>query len=122
MTALAHQSSTARAVAKAERAKLFPTRHRGIMLGRGTWIELTGPADIVLRIIAHYLPLCDPADCACDSEEHREHSSGEAHRLERDARIEVDVGIKLLLDEVLVVQGDLLELHGDIKQRVVLDT
>jgi signal transduction histidine kinase len=39
-------------------------------------------------------------------EEHGEHGGREAHRLQRDARIEVDVRVELLLDEVLVVQRD----------------
>ena len=43
----------------------------------------------------------------------------EAHRLQRDARIEVDVRIELLLDEILVVQRDALELHRDLEQRIV---
>ena len=54
-------------------------------------IELARTADLLARILDHLLPLRDPADRAGDREQHREHRGREAHRLERDARIEVDV-------------------------------
>jgi hypothetical protein len=38
----------------------------------------------------------------------REHGGREAHRPQGDARIEVDVRVELLLDEILVLQRDLL--------------
>ena len=44
---------------------------------------------------------------------------GEAQRAQRDAGVEVDVGIELLLDEVVVLQRDALQLHGDLEQRLV---
>src|SRR5581483_2013454 len=45
----------------------------------------------------------------------------EAHRLQRDARIEVDIRIELLLDEILILERDALELHRDVQERIVLD-
>ena len=75
-----------------------------------------------MRILDHFFPLRDPADGARNREQYGEHRGREAHRLQRDARIEIDVGIELLFDEILVVQGNLFELHGDVEQRIVLDT
>src|SRR6185437_14874541 len=43
-------------------------------------------------------------------------------RLERDARIKVDVRVELLLDEVIVRQRDALELERDLEDRVVAVT
>ena len=72
-------------------------------------------------ILDHLVPLRDPADGARDREEHGEHRRREAQRLQRDARIEVDVRIELLLDEILVGQRDPLQLQRDVEQRVVVD-
>jgi hypothetical protein len=58
---------------------------------------------------------------ARSSEQHCEHGGRETECPQRDARIEVDVRVELLLDEILVVERDLLQLHGDIQKRVVLD-
>ena len=63
----------------------------------------------------------DPADGTRQGEENGEHRRREAHRLECDTRIEVDVRIELLLDEILVVEGDPLEFQRDIQHRIVLD-
>jgi hypothetical protein len=43
----------------------------------------------------------------------------EAHRLVDDARIEIDVRVELALDEIVVVERDLLELHRDFQQRMI---
>ena len=87
---------------------------------RLTDIELPRAADALLRILDHFLPLRDPADGARDREEHSEHVDREAHRAKRDARIEVDVRIELLFDEVLVLQSDPLKFNRDLEQRIVL--
>src|SRR5262249_43062068 len=96
-------------------------RDRQVIAARGAGIELARPSDLLIRILDHLLPLRDPADRARDREQHGEHRSREAHRLERDAGIEVDVRIELLLDEILVVQRDAFELERDVEQRIVLD-
>src|SRR5215469_9899447 len=83
---------------------LFPLRHRQIFALRRTGIELARTAELLVRILDHFLPLRDPADGAGEREQHREHRGREAHRAQRDAGIEVDVRIELLLDEIIVVQ------------------
>src|SRR5262245_30201977 len=73
-------------------------------------VDLSGPRDFLLRIEQHFFPLCDPASRARDGEEHREHLDREAHRLIDQPRIEVDVRIELAAHEVLVLQGNALQL------------
>src|SRR6266568_3248084 len=73
--------------------------------------ELAGPADLHVGVLDHLGPLRDPADGPRDREQYREHRGGEAHRLQDDARIKIDVRIKLSTDEIIVVEGDLFEFH-----------
>jgi hypothetical protein len=49
--------------------------------------------------------------CVCA---YREEVGGESHGLVDEARVEVNVGVKVLLDEVVVTQGGLLEGGGDL--------
>ena len=99
---------------------LLPPRDRLILAPRRAGVELARAADLLARILDHLFPLRDPADGAGEREQHREHRGREAHRLQRDARIEIDVRIELLLDEVVVRQRDALELDRDLEQRIVL--
>src|SRR5580704_8601900 len=100
-------------------AKLFPLRYRLIFPLRRAGIELARPAEFLVRVLDHFLPLRDPADGAGEREQHREHGGRKTHGAQRDAGIEVDVRIKLLLDEIFVVQRDALELDGDVEERIV---
>src|SRR3569623_1712034 len=86
---------------------------------RGPDIELSGPADLVLRIRDHLVELRDPADRARQREDRGEQLHRNADGLLDDARVEVDVRIQLALHEVLVFERDLLERHGQLEQRVV---
>src|SRR3569833_1288635 len=65
-------------------------------------VELARTADFLLRVLDHLAPLADPADGTRDCEQHRKHRHREAHRPQRDARIEVHIRIELAIDEVLV--------------------
>ena len=82
-------------------------------------IELARPADALYRAVDHLLPLRDPTRSAGDGKQRGEHLGREVERLERDPRIEVDIRIKLLLDEIVVVQRDLLKLKSDLKDGIV---
>src|SRR6186713_1048755 len=88
------------AVAKALRPFLLAVLDRDIVAAGDAGVELARTADLLLRIFDHLAPLADPADGAGDREQHGEHRGREAHRLQRDARIEVDVGVQLAVDEV----------------------
>src|SRR5271167_2569096 len=87
---------------QSQRRRLLPARDRYVLALRSAGIELTWAADLLAWILDHLFPLGDPADRARDGEQHGEHADREAHRLEGDAGIEVDVGIELLLDEILI--------------------
>src|ERR1700692_3077983 len=100
-------------------AKSLPLTDRLIDTLRRAGIELARPAELLVRVLDHFLPLRDPADGAGEREQHREHGGWEAHGAQRDAGIEVDVRIELLFDEVFVVQRDALGLDGDVEERIV---
>src|ERR1700733_4642915 len=82
--------------------------HGPILAQRFAGVELARAADLLLWILDHLLPLGDPADGARHREQNGEHVGREAHRLQRDAGIEVDVRIELLLYEIIVVECDAL--------------
>src|ERR1700690_2180097 len=79
-------------------------------------IDLARPRDLLFGIEKHFLPLRDPPRSAGNREKHREHGYGETHRLVDQAGVEIDVGIKLPLDEVFVLQSDSFAFQGDIDQ------
>ena len=82
-------------------------------------IDLAWTGDFLLGIVDHFLPLRQPSGGAGDGEQHGEHLRPEAHGLVDDAGVEIDVGIELAFDEVLVFQRDALELQGDFELGVV---
>src|SRR5512139_14674 len=86
---------------------------------RRTGVELARTADLVRGIGQHLVPLRDPAGGARHREQRGEHAGGDAHRAEDDAGIEVDVGVELALDEVVVLQRDAFELERDLELRIV---
>src|SRR5262249_54161310 len=61
--------------------RLFAPRDWLIFATRRAGIELARAADLLARVLDHFLPLRDPADRAGDGEQHGEHRGGEAHRL-----------------------------------------
>ena len=87
----------------------------------GASIELAWPSDLLPGVGDHLVPLRDPPDGSGNGEQHREHGGRKAQRLERDPRVEVDVGVELLLDEIRVRQGDALQFHRHLQQRIVDD-
>src|SRR5215470_12996382 len=98
---------------KCNQSPLLPARDRHVVALRGTGIELARAPNLLMRVLDHFLPLRNPADGAGNREQHGEHRGGKTHSLERDARIEVDVGVELLLDEIVIVQRDPLKLECD---------
>ncbi|MBG9885581.1 hypothetical protein ABE10_03050, partial [Bacillus toyonensis] len=71
-----------------------------------------------LGVVLELTPLRQPAGEAADREQDREHARGEAHRLVDDARVEVDVRVEPALLEVVVGEGDLLELLREVEKRI----
>src|SRR5262245_34402122 len=77
--------------------------HRHERTLRRANVELPRPTDLLLGVLDHFLPLSNPADRACNREQHGEHGEREAHRPQGYPGIEIDVGIELFLDEVIVL-------------------
>src|SRR6516162_8514345 len=98
---------------------LLALLHRHVFTAGDAGIELARPADLLLRILDHLAPLTDPADGAGDREQHGEHRGRETHRLQCDARIEVDIRVQLAVDEILVAESDLFELQRNLQHRVI---
>src|ERR1700722_14546192 len=71
-------------------------------------INLTRPRDLLLRIGDQLLPLRQPSHRPRNRKQHGEHFRLEAHGLVNDPGIKIDVGIKLALDEVVVLERDAL--------------
>src|SRR5262245_41371604 len=91
---------------------------RNIIPPVGARIELAWTPDLLLDVLDHLLPLGDPADRPCERKQSREHVVGKTQRLQGNARIEIDVRIELLLDEIVILQRDALEFQRGLKQRI----
>ena len=92
---------------------------RHVVASRGAGVDLARAGDLLLRVVHVLQPLGDPAGGARDREDHREHLGRDPQRLVDQPRVEVDVRVELALGEVVVVERPLLELGGDLEQRVV---
>src|SRR5258708_26506219 len=86
----------------------------------GADVDLTRAVDAPLGIRGDLAPVGDPAGGTTDGEHDGEHVRRDAERAEDDARVEIDVWVKLARDEVVVLQRRLLEVVGDVEQRVGL--
>ena len=95
----------------------FSLRH--VIALRRPGVDLPRPGDLLLGVEQHLFPLRDPAGGPRDGEQHREHLDREPHRLVDQAGVEVDVGVELARDEVVVLQRDPFELERDLEQRVL---
>jgi hypothetical protein len=69
---------------------------------RGACIKLTRTADLLMRVLDHFLPLCNPANCAGYGKQHGEHRGRETECLEGDTRIEIDIRVQFLFDEIFI--------------------
>lgn len=65
--------------------------------------------------------MCEPPNCPRDREEHREHVCGEAKGGVDHAGVEVDIGLKFVVDEVFIGESDTLQLDGDVSQGLSAD-
>src|SRR5687768_9374188 len=83
---------------------LLALGHRHVLPPLGAGEELARAADLLIGVADELVPLRDPAHRARQREDRGEHRHRYAERLVDDAGIEVDVGIELALDEVLVLE------------------
>jgi hypothetical protein len=72
----------------------------------------------VVRIVAHFLPLRDPARQTSQRKHHREHVGRDTHRPVDDAAVEIDIRVQLAFDKVAVVERDVFQVLGNVQQRV----
>jgi len=86
-----------------------------------TLVDLTGTDDLVLGVLSELVPVGKPSRESRKSEHDGEHLGGDAESLVDDTRVEVNVGVELPLDEVLVGESDALKLHGDVDHRLAAD-
>ena len=86
---------------------------------RGARVALLRTADTLLVAGEELHPVRHPADRARDGEDHREHVERDPQRAQDDAGVEVDVGVEIAFDEVLVLKGDLLQAQRDLEQRLI---
>src|SRR5699024_186659 len=89
-----------------------------VVPGVGPRVDLARAADPRLGVLDHLAPLRDPTGQTADREEHGEHIRRESECLVDQTRVEVHVRVELALDEVVIGQGDLLELLSQLGQRV----
>merc|ERR1740139_1564299 len=59
----------------------------------------------------------EPSGESGEGKQNGEHLGGDAQGLVDDSGVEVNVRVELALDEELVVEGDALQLHGDVDHR-----
>src|ERR1700730_8438759 len=100
-------------------SRLVPLGDIDVIAARHAGVKLARTADLLVRVLDHLAPLADPADGAGDREQHGEHRGREAHRLQRDARIEVDIRIKLAVDEIGIAERDLFQFKCYLQHRIV---
>src|SRR3546814_16693815 len=81
-------------------------------------IKLTWAADFLRRIFDHLVPLRHPADRPGKREQHREHSRRETDRRKNDPRIEIDIGVELLVDKIGIIERDLLKPARNVEHRL----
>lgn len=67
-------------------------------------VDLAWPIDSGCRVAVHFAPVSNPAGKTPNGEQHRKHLDWNAQSTVDDARVEIDVGVQLSLDEVLVLQ------------------
>ena len=79
-------------------------------------VVLSRSVDVVLGVVEELGPVSDPADDTGNCEEDGVHVGGEAHGSVNKAAVEIDVGVEFSGDEILVLEGDLFQLKGDLDQ------
>ena len=69
---------------------------------RGAYIELLRATDLGVRVLIHFSPVGYPAGKTPDSKQHSEHAGRESHRLVNHSSVEINVGVELPLNEVVI--------------------
>lgn len=77
--------------------------HSDVVSGGVALVDLSGPDDLVHLVLGELVPVSHPAGETRQGEENCEELRGYLEGLVDDARVEIDVGVKLPRDEVLIV-------------------
>ncbi len=77
----------------------------------GADIDLAGALELEARVFQGFHPVGDPTGEAAEGEHYGEHVLGDAEGAIYDATVEVDVGVEVAGEEVVVVEGDFFEFH-----------
>src|SRR6516162_2799853 len=90
----------------------FPVRSLALHLAMFVSCEyLPWSRDLLLGVGDQFIPLRQPARGARDGEQYSEHLRLKTHRLVDDARVKIDIRVKLPRDEVIIFQRDAFQLQ-----------
>lgn len=87
-----------------------------VVSSSSTLVILSRSHNLLFRVIQVFQPMGEPSSSSWNSEEDWEVVSGEAHSLVDDTTVEVDVGVKLSLDEEVITKSDSFKLNGNFNQ------
>src|SRR5262252_7652543 len=85
-----------------------------------TGVELARSADLLVGVGNHLRPLRDPTHGAGEREDAGEHAGWDAERALHDAGVEVHIRVELAIDEVLILERDLFQVHRQLEKSVVV--
>jgi hypothetical protein len=91
-----------------------PVFHVDIVSSGVAFVDLSRSHDLVHRVLGKLVPMSHPAREARQGKENSEELWRNLQGLVNNTRVEVHVRIELSGDEVFIVQGNLLKLHGNI--------
>src|SRR5450631_2566598 len=94
--------------------------HRRDVASHRTGVELPRPADLLVGIRDHFVPLRDPADRPRQREYRREQAHRDSQRTLDNTGIEIDVRVQLARHEVVVFERDFFQRHRQLEQRIVV--
>ena len=77
-------------------------------------VDLARADDLVLWVLDELIPMSQPACKTGQGEHNREHLRGDSEGFIDHTRVEIDVGVELAGDKVLVLKGDALKFHGNV--------
>ena len=103
---------------KGESNGLLSLRHGDKTPCRMAGIDLAGAGDAQF-VVVQFLPVGDPARHSADGEHDGVHIEGDADGPQENTAVKIDIRIQIAADEIVVFQGSLFKLQGDIEQVVV---
>lgn len=77
--------------------------------------------DFMMRILDNLIKMGEKEKGEGKGEKEGENLGREEKRIKSDERIEVDVRVEIILDEILVGKGNILKLNWKVKKRIIID-